>query len=263
MKLFIFLLIFTLEVSAQAVVNGELASSSSYGDALRSVLALKIRYSPCSGTYLGKGRILTAAHCLLLDGYPDEKAPICIQDGLGSSLGCLNPQDYTVSFPQKEQDGPKAPVRGGSPGSSKVIRIPIPDMAMIVMNREFNIPAVTLALKSEQHSPAGGDPWIAGQGCNHYETFEGREVMRLGKVALDSVADRSVYFMTWRPNSERSGACPGDSGGPLFLWGSRGEILQIGVISYIQRKFDQNGLTSVVNAFGRIDGLSASSWLQD
>lgn len=261
-------LIYFLNFStAQAVVGGEPTSSSPYAHALRSVLALKIRYSPCTGTYLGKGQVLTAAHCLLLDGYPEEKAPICVQDIQGNSLGCFKENEYTVTFPAKEKDGPKAPVRGAMPGSGKVIRIPIPDMAIIVMNGFApNIPPVTLAFDQTQSLPQGVEMWIAGQGCNNYVTFEGREVMRLGKVQLNSSADSLLYSLSWTPNSTSSGACPGDSGGPLFILGTDGgtdgQMIQIGVTSYIQRKFDSNGLSSVMNAFGRVDSVSASTWLR-
>lgn len=243
---------------SHAVVNGQAVVESAENQGLRSVLALKIRYSPCTGTYLGKGRILTAAHCLLLDGYPQEKAPICVQDGFGHSLGCFQEKEYSVSFPEKEKDGPKAPVRGGTPGSSHVIRIPIPDMAMIVLNQELDVPPVALALSGKSSKPL----WIAGQGCNHYETFEGREVMRIGPVELDTGADSTMDLMTWRPGSTLGGACPGDSGGPLFERAPDGQLLQVGVISYIQRKFDEKGLLSVLNVFGRIDGTSASLWLR-
>jgi|GEM_PF-5003083 len=253
-----------LKVSiAQAVVGGEPVSSSLYAQALRSVIALKIRYSPCTGTYLGNGQILTAAHCLLLDGYPEEKSLICLQDIEGNSLGCFKENDYTVTFPVKEKDGPKAPVRGTMPGSAKVIRIPIPDMAIIAMNGFMpNIPPVTLSLDQAQNLSQGVETWIAGQGCNNYVTFEGREVMRLGKVQLDLSTDPLLYSLSWSPHSTSSGACPGDSGGPLFVLGPGDQMIQVGVISYIQRKFDSNGLTSVLNVFGRVDGVSASTWLK-
>ena len=262
---------FASATSAFAVVNGEPFTGNSRLAALKSVLGIKIRISPCSGTYLGtiegQAKILTAAHCFLLDGYPDEKTKICLTDGSGAELGCLAPAEYSVSFPAKEKDGPKAPVRGGFPGMGKVIRIPIPDMAMITVKGSEEIQKKFADLTPVTLMTSGGvsetgESWIAGQGCNNFVTYEGREVMRIGRVELEPIKDPLLRFITWTPKSLSSAACAGDSGGALFQWGSQGELQQFGVISYSIQKSDANGLASVRNALGRIDGASASSWLK-
>jgi hypothetical protein len=266
-----FLLLCGLNDSARAVVNGEPVNESSpHAEALRSVIRLKIRISPCTGTYLGRGRILTAAHCLLMDGYPEDQAKICINDGLDKELTCVLPAQYTVTFPEKEKDGPKAPVRGSLPGMGKVIRIPIPDMAMVVLKDFEKSPELQATFGGLEPVLMGDfqsaeNLQIAGQGCNNYLTYEGREVLRQGSVQMDALTDPSLATLTWLAKdsgNKWSGACPGDSGGPLFYWSAQGQLIQVGVTSYIKMKSDSNGLVSVTNAFGRVDGRSASAWLK-
>jgi hypothetical protein len=180
---------------------------------------------PCSGTYIGNGQILTAAHCLLMNDYPEVRPEICLQtasasagtasfesvesvnmvtketiqpnisgnDDASSAQNCFVDHDYEVLFPPKVEDGPKAPTRK----LRKVISIPKPDMAVIRIKPELTgkligfatIPMVTDA--TEIFADSNWQVQVVGQGCTAFtepgdsDPTPGIGVFRYSKIQLN------------------------------------------------------------------------------
>lgn len=227
---------------------------------------------PCSGTYLGKGKILTAAHCFLINEFPTEDPEICIEDFIKTQKLCIHKSDYAVFFPPVLEQGGKAPTRK----YRTVIRIPKPDLAIIVINE--NLRSQMPSFKEIDIIQSGAVVFdlslqkfkIIGQGCTDYivpvlEAPKGMGVFRSGEVVLDPLTVTELEYQSiWNPDNGNAGACWGDSGGALVSMGLENKETQIGVISSMKTKHNhQTGLPNLVtSSYSRMDHPKVQEWLK-
>ncbi len=270
----LFLILFNLLYTrtASAIVNG--IDIQNNEKSFYVGLDFKIKgpspVDPCSGTYLGKGKLLTAAHCFLLNEYATEDLTICIYDIQKTNKLCVNKNDFEVSFPPVLEWGGKAPTRK----TRTVVRIPKPDLAILklktelVSKLEFLIPVKlsTPRLSSPSENDPEASTFIVGQGCTNYASL-GEEVLgmgafRTGITILAATPSEVEWTSLWSPESPNGGVCWGDSGGALME--SRfGQVTQAGVISAMKTKHDpKTGRPAVVTSFyGRLDNVVVQKWL--
>ena len=267
MKCFIlyFSILFAIQ-DAGAIINGTEIQSHDPSPFVGMEFQVSGTYGSdlCSGTYLGNGKIITAAHCFLLNEYPAEKIQICFTD-LSKKLNlCLPDSTFAVSFPPVIEWGGKAPTRK----SHKVIQIPRPDMALLQINP-------TEISKFEFLKPAniwnGIQPLekttIVGQGCTNYASFGeamiGQGTFRSGDVILSSQLETTEWSSVWTVDSKNSGVCWGDSGGALLGF-ANGESYLSGIISGMRTKHDPTtGAPAIVTSrYGRLDHPEIQKWLK-
>lgn len=199
----------------------------------------------CTGTLIRKDVVLTAAHCVLNDGYT---SPVY------ATVGRIELDDMHEENKEAETFGTVASIvhpeyRGL--GSGK-------DVALLLLNGSSSSPTVKLASASPQENE---EAWVVGYGVQRLGTAEATgqpiEVLsgRLQKTALwirnKTFCDipqaelRTAEGMLCTAGvKEGSSACKGDSGGGLFLQkGMKADMkgvkrnqgrlrVQVGVVSY-------------------------------
>ena len=202
----------------------------------------------CTGTLVDDYVILTAAHCVLNDGY--EK-PVFATVGRIELSDNHTDNEHTQTF-RTVASIVHPEYRGiGSPN----------DVAVMLLDGKCDLPKVTLATQSPGKAQ---EAWVVGYGIQKLGTVQGRPVEvlsgRLQKTALkimepDFCSDESLGFKT-APGmlctagvKEGSSACRGDSGGGLFVRGGNG-MTQVGIVSYGDAKCasEESGVFTDVSA---------------
>lgn len=190
----------------------------------------------CTGTLIRPDVVLTAAHCVLNEGYSSPVyvtiGRIELEDGHSDNERATTFRTV-ASIPHPEYDGI---------GSPK-------DVALLLLNASSRAPPVRL---SDGTPEEGAEAWVVGYGIQKMGTFEktGRPAAimsgRLQKTKLrveqNSFCDvPEADFRT--PDGLLctagvklgSSACRGDSGGGLFLMagnGAKKDVVQVGIVSY-------------------------------
>lgn len=228
---------------------------------------------PCSGTYVGRGQILTASHCFLMNDYPEYKPEICVS-GLNAKENCFSSQDYDVLFPPMVEEGPKAPTRK----LRKVIKIPKPDLVLVQFHAEnlskfsaFQILSLVQNADTIFTQPENWQILVLGQGCTAYtepgasDPTPGIGTYRFAPVQLSAELTTGLeFYSVWTKENLNAGLCWGDSGGPLITVNLKSnEQFQLAVNSSTKRTYDRNtGYTaSVKSIFSRVDQASTLDWL--
>ncbi|MGZ3797102.1 MAG: trypsin-like serine protease [Pseudobdellovibrionaceae bacterium] len=228
---------------------------------------------PCSATYLGNGKILTAAHCFLLNEYQKTDPQICIQDSVKMQKFCIHSTDYDVYFPPLREEGSKAFTRK----THLVIRLPKPDLAVMVIKEPLRaklppFASIPLASLTEAEKGPSSQFKLVGQGCTDYiippgELPKGVGVFRSADVILNTVDSDFELTSLWSDKKPNGGVCWGDSGGALMMATPAAPLgwSQIAVVSAMKTKYDPatgkpNLVTSV---YTRLDSQEVQDWIQN
>lgn len=233
-----------LEHASSRVVNGEPVT-----DKAEYPFVVDLSFHPlavsssrfCTATLIADNIILTAAHCVLNNGY---KSPVY------ATIGRIELDDNHAENKKARTFRTIASIvhpqyRGlGSPN----------DVALMLLNATSNAPKIRLA----NQTPERGDvAWVVGYGIKLLGTVETSarpvEIMsgRLQKTALrimnSDFCNSPLANMPTAPGmlcttgvKTGSSACRGDSGGGLFLrnqrnsggQGSKKRVEQVGIVSY-------------------------------
>jgi hypothetical protein len=253
--------------SVHAVVRGQPLTAANVRSH-QPVVRLGLNNSPCTGTHIGRGLILTAAHCVLVPRRDGQDRPnLCVFNAEDDSLGCAFGGDYEALMPQ----GRTAPVRTYSGGT---VEVPVPDLAILRI-RDDSLRRKVEALDTVALSPSDAGPLsqgatglrIAGQGCTVYDPglFEssGTGTLRTGPVS-SLVAAGPTYRLKWKLGSSDASACQGDSGGPMYRLDEAGRMHQFGVAASIrQDRTDDGTLVSVLSFYTRVDSPETRAWIDN
>ena len=223
-----------------------------------ATLLLNINGSPCTGQHIGKGYILTAAHCFIIAGEGADPT-VRVTNFLGEDLFSLRPNEYK-KFVAPSQSTSRMLSAG------RTYDIPIPDLLIFIPLDENNIRKVTalnkFKLSSATQIKEQADRYSAGYGLVDYDQFDIDGKLRFGAAGISDVLEFG-YATFWNREGQWAGGAPGDSGGPLFSVEGVDLVLH-GVASNIQRKKDAAGLTvKVWTNYTRIDTQHVRDWIKD
>lgn len=178
----------------------------------------------CSGTLIGKRWVLTAAHCV------DDKAAANLQVVIGDTDLDNTTDPAELRAVERIRVHPKW---GGDTGDGN-------DVALLRLVNDSNVTPVRLGLSKSLEKGikrceslpvlfARVCPSGLGFGLGWGKTTAG------GQTSLTLRQAKATIFGGPRGTfwKAKSGACKGDSGGPLMIAGDDGSPVQIGVASYI------------------------------
>jgi trypsin len=207
----------------------------------------------CTGTVVAPSLILTAAHCVE-----------------NMKTGVVNkPSGYRVVTGAVDPMTPERPpstVLGVIVYPGLVRRIDDGDAALLVLSTPTAAPAITLATASDMGRLQAGSPAVmAGWGITSYEQKLPTERLRSAGTVMQGrkwctrnappfYAQSEICTIT--PPSYATGACEGDSGGPLLAPApAGGEPIQIGIAVHVYGRCS----TRRPSVFASVNSIS--SWV--
>ncbi len=237
----------------EAIVGGSAAQAGAFASVVEIAYLRGASASVCTGTVVAANLVLTAAHCVvdLRTGAPERAAGFRVL-----SAGAAGPQITAVSgvivgerFSRRSDDG---------------------DAALLALSTPVSAPPVALAgAESRVALPAGTTATIAGFGETR---FDGHGPVQALRWAGTVVQDRRwcsrhapPFFArdqlcTIDPPRYGTGACHGDSGGPLLLdAGGGAQPLQIGITIHGYGRCS----TRLPSVFTRVEPIAAwvATWI--
>jgi trypsin len=207
----------------------------------------------CTGTVIAPSLILTAGHCAenMQTGVPFGAS------GYRVVIGALEPLQPGL---------PVSTVLGVIvyPGLHR--RIDRGDAALLVLSAPTTAPPVALASASfAKHLAAGAPATMVGWGRTTYEQSTLTEHLESAATAVQAgkwcKRNAPPFYArseicTISPPTYSTGACEGDSGGPLLVSGPSGEPVDVGVADHVYDRCSTRH-PSVYASVG-----SLSSWIQ-
>lgn len=236
-----------------SIIGGTPAADGTF-PSLAYVLDVQGKYVyQCTGTVVAPSLILTAGHC-----------------AENMKTGVVNkPSGYRVVTGTVDPMLPEpsvSTVLGVIVNPGLVRRVDDGDAALLVLSTPTMVPAITLATSSDMGLLQTGSPAvIAGWGITSYEQRLPTERLQTAATAVQGrkwcttnappfYAKNEICTIT--PPTYATGACAGDSGGPLLAQRpAGGEPIQIGIAVHVYRRCS----TRRPSVFVSISSIS--SWL--
>jgi secreted trypsin-like serine protease len=235
-----------------SIIGGAAAPDGSY-PSLAYVVDVQGRYVyQCTGTVVAPSLILTAGHC-----------------AENMRTGVVNrPSGYRVVTGAVDPTSPTATVSTVLgvivyPGLAR--RVDDGDAALLVLSNPVAAPPLVLATRSDARHLRGGSPAVmAGWGITSYEQRLPTERLRLANTVVQGrnwckVNARPFYarneICAISPPSYATGACAGDSGGPLLAQLPTGQQVQIGIAVHVYGRCSTRRPSVYVSA------AAISSWV--
>jgi secreted trypsin-like serine protease len=209
-----------------AIVGGKPAQPGAFAAVAYIVDLRGNEVGQCTGTVVAPKLILTAGHCAenVKNGLVNKSSGYRVLTG-SLDLGTTEPQVSTVlgvlvyeGYARRVDDG---------------------DAALLVLSTPTTAPAIALASASNQGDLQAGTPaMVVGWGITHYAQRRSPESLQWAPTAVQGRqwCKRNAWpfyvrseICTIDPPSYATGACEGDSGGPLLVTGPAGEPVQIGI----------------------------------
>ncbi len=237
-----------------AVIGGEAAEAGAF-PWMADVLDVRgEEVGQCSGTVLAADLILTAAHCAenLQTGVVNEASGYRVVTG-------------NVNWAAPEAEKQVSGVLRVIPCSCFDRHTTLGDVALLVLSTPTTAPAVTLA--SPQHVGAGTQALFAGWGDTYAKDPVPVEQLRWAPTVVQGTNWCEREASPFSPPNElcvvdppelQTGACNGDSGGPLLVREASavGGMAQIGVASHVYGEC----ATTSPSVFTRVAAVSA--WIR-
>lgn len=248
-----------LDARAAHVINGQPVSGHEEYPFIVDLSASDVDIASkrfCTGSHVDKSIILTAAHCVLNDGY---------RSAVYATIGRVELEDdHEDNFHSRTYRTIASMVHPNYTGIGSPY-----DVALLLLNESSNAPVISLSTESP---PVGAEVWVVGYGIQRIGTLEetGQPVEilsgRLQKTNLKiesrsfcDIPDANLFteegLLCTTGVQIGSSACRGDSGGPLTLKTDK-TATQVGITSYgdSQCAAEQAGVfTDVASVHGWIE----------
>jgi secreted trypsin-like serine protease len=214
---------------AEAVVNGDLATRNTIHGTV-SLVDADQGFSFCTGTLITPDVVMTAAHCLVLideEGHITGDRPI---ENILVIAGVTRISDATQSEVTRVADARTHPTFAQGPFTDADRGFGnLDDIGVILLRTSIETiePVPVLAESAvKQRMIEGGSLIVEGYGTAEETGQQGSGVLRLAQIPLVELG--ADEFIAGREGG--ADACPGDSGGPVYLQ-QGDDLFVVGVVS--------------------------------
>ncbi len=218
-----------LPSQATAVIGGSPASATSAASVAAVVDVRGRMWGLCTGSVVAPSLVLTAGHCA--------------EDVRNGLVNSASGYEVLTAPPSAGQAAQVSKVVGVIVYEGFDRRAAVGDAALLVLATPTSAPPIRLATAATQRALGGGTPaTIVGWGQTHFAQAGPPHAMRQARTVVQASrwCSRNAfpYFparevCTIDPPSYSTGACHGDSGGPLLATDpASGELVEIGIVSH-------------------------------
>jgi secreted trypsin-like serine protease len=235
-----------------AIIGGAPAQAGMFASVAEILDIRGAEVGQCTGTVVAANLVLTAGHCA-------ENVKTGIANG---STG------YRILTGGVEENGERqiSTVSGVLPYEGYARKVDDSDAALLVLSTATTAPAVHLATASHRVKlRAGVRATMVGWGETHYGQSGPTRVLNWAGTAVQSnhwcKRNAPPFYgrseiCTIDPPSYATGACSGDSGGPLLARDMSGEVVEVGIAVHVYAECS----TRLPTVFTRVKPLAA--WVQ-